>query len=363
MASHPVAANLLMGALLIGGFMSALRIKQEVFPEFSLDTIGISIPYPGASPSEVETGILLVTEDAVRGIDGVKKITSTASESRGSVTIELETNADIDRALQDVKNAVDRITTYPEDAERPTVSIMENKNKVLTIAISGPYEELTLRSTAEKIRDELTTDPGITLTELGAARPLEISIEIPSHTLRSYGITPADVAAKIRSSAVEIPAGSVRTDAGEVLIRTTERREFGREFEDIPILSLPNGSTVLLGDIANITDGAADIDLYSKVNGEPAITVDIYRVGMETPISVSSATQAYLQTLVPDLPEGMTAEIIQDDSVVYRDRIDLLLRNAFLGLGLVLLMLGLFLEPRLAFWVTLGIPISILGSS
>ena len=362
MAAHPVAANLLMGALLIGGLLSAFRIKQEVFPEFSLDTIGISIPYPGASPSEVETGILLVTEDAVRGIDGVKKITSTASEGRGSISVELETSADIDRALQDVKNAVDRITTYPEDAERPTVAIRENKNKVLTISISGPYDELTLRSTAEKIRDELSTDPGITLTELGAARPLEISIEIPSHTLRSYGITPSDVAAKIRQSAVEIPAGSVRTDGGEVLIRTTERREFGREFEDIPILALPNGSTVLLGDIAEISDGAADIDLYSKVNGEPAITVDIYRVGMETPISVSTATQVYLQKLIPELPEGMTAEIIQDDSVVYRDRIDLLLRNAFLGLGLVLLMLGLFLEPRLAFWVTLGIPISILGS-
>ena len=362
MASHPVAANLLMAALLIGGFFSATKIKQEVFPEFSLDVVGISIPYPGASPEEIETGVLMVTEDAVRGIEGVKRITSTASEGRGSISVEMMASADIERALQDVKNAVDRIVTYPEDIERPTVSLLENRNKVVTLAVLGPYSEATLRDTAERIRDEIATREDVTIAELGATKGLEISVEIPSGTLRSYGLTPADVASRIRSSAIEIPAGSIKTDAGEVLIRTTERREFGRDFADIPIISRPDGSVVRLGEIANIVDGFQDVDLYTTVDGQPAVTVDVFRVGMQTPVSISTATREYLANLGPELPEGMSTAIVSDDSLIYQDRIDLLLRNAFLGLALVLLMLGLFLEPRLAFWVTLGIPISIMGS-
>ena len=362
MASHPVAANLLMIALVVGGFYSAFNIKQEVFPDFSLDVIGISIPYPGASPEETEKGILLVTEDAVRGIDGVKRITSSAGEGRGSISVELLASADIDRALQDVKNAVDRIVTYPEDVERPTVSLLENRNKVVTLAIYGPYSEKVLREMAELVQDEISVRDDVTITELGSAKGLEISVEIPSDVLRTYGITPNEVARRIRSSAVEMPAGSLKTEAGEVLIRTTERRDYGREFADIPIIAQPDGSVVLLGDMATITDGFQDVNLDNLVNGMPAVTVDVYRVGTESPISISDAVTDYLAGLAAELPPGMTAEIIQDDSIEYRGRINLLLRNALLGLALVLLMLGLFLEPRLAFWVTLGIPISILGS-
>ena len=362
MASHPVAANLLMIALVVGGFYSAFNIKQEVFPSFSLDIIGISIPYPGASPEETEKGILMVTEDAVRGIEGVKRITSTAGEGRGSVSVELLGSADIDRALQDVKNAIDRIVTYPEDIERPTVSLLENRNKVITLAIYGSYSEKSLREMAELVRDELSIRDDVTITELGSAKGLEISVEISTDVLRTYGITPDEVARRIRSSAVEVPAGSVKTEAGEVLIRTTERRDYGREFADIPIIAQPDGSVVLLGDMATITDGFQDVKLDNQVNGLPAVTVDVYRVGTESPISISDAVTDYLTELSPNLPPGMQAEIIQDDSIAYRGRINLLLRNALLGLALVLLMLGLFLEPRLAFWVTLGIPISILGS-
>ena len=362
MASHPVAANLLMLGLVLGGVLSAYRIKQEVFPEFSLDVIGISLIYPGASPSEVETGILMVTEDSVRGIEGVKRITSTASEGRGSISVELLASADMDRALQDVKNAVDRIVTYPVDVERPTVSMMENRNKVITLAVYGPFGEKALRDTAEMIRDGLSIRDDVTMTELGSGKGLEISVEIPSETLRSYGLTPAEVAQRIRNSSVEVPAGSLRTEAGEILIRTTERREYGREFADIPIISRADGSVVRLGDMATIEDGFQDIDVNRLVNGQPAVLVDVYRVGLESPISISEATTEYLAEFASDLPAGMQAEIIEDESIMYRGRIDLLLRNAMLGLALVLLMLGLFLEPRLAFWVTLGIPISILGS-
>ncbi|RPG16544.1 MAG: efflux RND transporter permease subunit [Phycisphaera sp. TMED9] len=362
MAGHPVAANLLMAALLIGGIMSALRVRQEVFPEFSLDIIGISVPYPGASPEEVERGIITVIEDAVRGLDGVKRVTSTASESRGSVSVEIQLNAVPDRVLQNVKNAVDRITTLPEDAERPTVNLLENRNLVVSLAVAGDFSETVLRETAERIRDELATRDGITLVQLGTSKPLEIAIEIPEASLRAYDLTLDRVAGEIRRAAIDLPAGSLKTDAGEILFRTTERRDFGREFADIPVISRPDGSTLRLGEIAVITDGFADIDLQPNLDGKPAATVEIFRVGDETPISVSDEALAYLAELRPELPGGMAVQVIRDDSTSYRERVELLVRNAAIGLGLVLLMLGLFLEPRLAFWVTLGIPISILGS-
>lgn len=362
MAGHPVAANLLMLGLVIGGLVMALRVKQEVFPEFTLDVVGISIPYPGASPEEVEEGLVVAVEDAVRGLDGVKRVTSTSSEGRGSVSVELLLGAEPDRVVQDVKNAVDRITTFPEEAERPTVNLVENRNLVMNLAVAGAFSEATLRATAERLRDDLGTLEGVTQVQLGAAKPLEIAIEIPQATLRNYGLTLDQVAREIRRAALDLPAGSLKTDAGEILFRTTERRDLGGEFGDIPIISNPDGSTVLLSDLANVRDGFADMDLEPGLNGLPAATVEVYRVGEETPLSVSAAVNDFLEDFRSEVPPGMSVEVVRDDSIVYRERIELLMRNALLGLVLVLLMLGLFLEPRLAFWVMLGIPISILGS-
>ncbi len=362
MAGHPVAANLLMLALVIGGLFMAFRVKQEVFPEFTLDIVGVSVTYPGASPEEVEKGIVIAIEDAVRGIEGVKKVTSTAGEGRGSVSVEVLLGKDPDRVLADVKNAVDRISTFPEEAERPIVNLLENRNLVLNIAVAGDLPERTLRETAERLRDDLAALEGITLVQLGAAKPLEIAVEIPQATLRSYGLTLDQVAAEIRRAALDLPAGSLKTEAGEILFRTTERRDYGREFGEIPIIANRDGSTVRLADIATITDGFADIDLQPGLDGRPAATVDIYRVGEETPLSVSAVALDFLDQFRSEVPAGMAVEVVRDDSTVYRERMELLIRNALIGLLLVLLMLGLFLEPRLAFWVTLGIPISILGS-
>ena len=254
MAGHPVAANLLMAALLLGGLFMAFRVKQEVFPEFSLDIVGISVIYPGASPEEVEEGIVVAIEDAVRGLDGVKKVTSTASEGRGSVSVEVLLGKDPDRMLSDVKNAVDRITTFPEEAERPIVNLLENRNLVLNIAVAGDFPERTLRETAERLRDDLSNLDGITLVQLGASKPLEIAVEIPQATLRAYGITLDQVAAEIRRAALDLPAGSLKTEAGEILFRTTERRDFGREFGNIPIISNRDGSTVRGSRIVDLGD-------------------------------------------------------------------------------------------------------------
>ena len=362
MAAHPVAANLLMVALVAGGLLMAFRVRQEVFPEFSLDVVGVSVGYPGASPEEVEEGIVVAVEDAVRGIDGVKKVTSTSSEGRGSVSVEMLLGAKPDRVLSDVKNAIDRITTLPEESEKPIVSLLENRNLVLTVAIAGDASERDLRETAERLRDDLSAVEGITQVELGASKPLEVAVEIPQATLRTYGITLDQVAAEIRRAALDLPAGSLKTDAGEILVRVTERRDYGADFGTIPLIANPDGSTVLLGDIAEIRDTFADVDLAAGFNGLPAATVDVYRIGDETPLSVSAATLTQLDRFRATVPPGLEVSVVRDDSVVYRERMDLLIRNAMLGLVLVLLMLGLFLEPRLAFWVTLGIPISIFGS-
>lgn len=362
MTRNPVAANLLMLLFIVGGLVLGSRMKQEVFPEFTIDMVSVSVPYPGASPEETEQGIVLAIEDAVSGLDGVKRITSSGGEGFGSVTIELLVGTDQSRAVQDIKNAVDGISSFPEDAEKPRTSLITTRNRVVSIMLHGEFDERVLRDRAELMRQSLQATEGITQVEISFVRPLEIAVEIPEDRLRSLGITLDLVAMAIRRNATELPAGSLRTDGGEILLRTTERRDFASEFSDIPVVTRADGTIVTLGQIADVREDFADTDLAAWFEGEPALMIDVYRVGNETPISVSKATRAWLDEYRAQLPPEMTAQIWNDDSVIYRERIDLLLRNAFIGLSLVLLMLGLFLEPRLAFWVMLGIPISILGS-
>ncbi|MCB0321023.1 MAG: efflux RND transporter permease subunit, partial [Bdellovibrionales bacterium] len=362
MAKNGVAANVLMIFLLVGGIIMAKNVKQEVFPEFTIDVVRISVPYPGASPAEVEKGILLSIEDVVRGLQGVRKVTSSASEGSGSVIVELLTSANAFKTFQDVKNEVDRITSFPEDAEQPVVSLVESRRKVVSVVVYGDQEQLRLRNLAERIRDDLAQRPGITLVELGLSPPLEIAIEIPQEVLRSYNLTLEAVAQKLRDSAIELPAGEVRAESGQILLRTYERRNFGREFLDIPIATAPDGTLLRLRDIATVNDGFEEADQEAQFNGHPAVLIDVYRVGDETPQGVSAAVEKYIAELQPQLPKNVHLTSWNDASVMYRDRIHLLLKNALLGLTLVLLLLGLFLEVRLAFWVTLGIPISILGS-
>ena len=362
MAGNRVAANLLMLLFLAGGLVVSTRVKQEIFPEFSADTITVSVLHRGASPAEVEQGVILSIEDQVRGLDGVKEVTAVATESRGVVTVELLSGTDTGKALQDVKNAVDSILSFPEEAERPVVSLVEIRNHVLTVLVHGDHDEQTLRDVAERVRDDLLQRPGITLVELSAARPLEIAIEVPQRHLRAYGLTLGDVAREVREAAIELPAGGMKTTGGEILLRTQERRDFAREYADIPVASAPDGSRILVGDIAEVVDGFEDTDQEATYNGRRTIGVQVYRVGAETPQSVSDSVTAYVAETAPALTGGVGLTIWGDQSEIYRGRVNLLLKNASLGLVLVLLLLGLFLDPKLAFWVTLGIPISILGS-
>lgn len=362
MARNSVASNLLMVLLIVGGLAVGAQVKQEVFPEYDLEWVTINVPYPGASPEEVEEGILLSVEEAVRGVDGVKRVIATASEGMGSIWAELQLSADPTRTTADIKSAVDRITSFPRDAEEPVVSLMTNRMGVISLVISGEVSDESLKQWAERARFELLAKEEITTVEVSGARPREISIEIPQDKLREHSLTLSAVADLIRATSVDLPSGGVKTRAGEVLVRTQERRDFGREFADVVVKTSPEGANLLLGDIAHIRDGFADTDAETSFDGKPALMVDVFRVGDETPIEVAAAVKEYREELEAQLPPGMAVATWNDRSEIYQERIDLLLRNAYLGLILVLVILGLFLKPRLAFWVTMGIPISFAGS-
>jgi len=361
MTGNRITPNLLMLILLIGGFLMALRIKQEVFPEFDLNMVTIQVAYPGSSPEEVEQGIILVIEEAIRGLDGIKEITALAGESMGMVRAELEEGADDQRIYQDIKQQVDRIVTFPLDAEEPEVSQLIMRREVLRIQLYGDTSEWVLRELAELVRDRLLQDPQITQVDLRGARRYEVAVEIDQHVLRTYGLTLDQIAQRIRQTSIEIPGGNLETQGGDILLRVSERRNWAKEFATIPLITTAEGSVLYLGDVAKIKDTFEERDRYATYNGKRAVGIEIYRVGEQTPIGVADAVRAAMVEIERDLPPGIDWAVNRDRSEVYRQRLELLLKNAFYGLTLVVLLLGLFLEFRLAFWVTMGIPISFLG--
>jgi len=363
MAGHSVTANLLMFVFLVGGLIFSLRIKKEVFPDFELDMVNITVPYPGASPEEIERGIVLAIEEAILDLEGIKKVTSSAEEGVANVTAEIQEGEDIQAIAQDIKNEVDRITSFPEEAEEPQVVIAKRKRFVVSLALYGNESERVLRELAEVVRDRLLQDPAITQVELVGVRPLEISIEIPQNTLRTYNLTLSEVAQRIRQASVELPGGAIKSERGDVLLRVKDRRDYGREFAQIPIVTTQDGTRVLLEDIATIRDGFEETDNFATYNGKQAVLIEVYRVGDQTPTSVSQAVRKQLAIINSQiLPKGVTLESRYDRSDIYQQRMDLMLTNGYLGLSLVFILLAIFLEARLAFWVSLGIPVSFLGS-
>ncbi len=362
MTKNHVAANILMLALVIGGLIVMSDIKQEVFPEYELDIVDVTVSYPGASPEEIEEGIILAIEEEIRDLEDVERITAVATEGRASVVVELLSDANPDKTVQEIKNRVDRVASLPEDAERPLISLKTRRREVMRLALYGDIEERTLFYFAQSIREELLGLPDITQVDMRGLRDPEISIEIPQSVLRSYGVTLGEVSDIIRKSALDLPAGGIKAEGGEVLLRTSERRDYASEFSGLSLLNRPDGTEVHIGDIAQITDGFADAEREAYYNGQRSALFSIYRTGEQTPIEISKAVREYMNTLAPTLPEGVNFSIYNDRSDLYKQRLDLLLRNGTFGLILVLLLLGLFMEPRLAFWVAMGIPISISGS-
>ncbi len=357
-AENHVTANLLMIFLLVAGAVTGLTMKLEVFPETSLDQISIRMAYPGASPAEVEEAIVRRIEENVAGLAGIKRIDSVAREGAGSISIEVMKGWDLQKLLDEVKAEVDRITTFPEEAEEPVVREMTHTHQVINVAVYGDATEPTIKHLTEKIKDEIINLPGITYAELSGIRRAEIHIEISEETLRRYGLTLGKVADAVRKASLDLPAGSVKTAGGEILVRTKGRRYYAADYQDIAVITRSDGSKVTLGQIANLRDAFEDIDITSRFQGKPSGVIEVYRVADQNALTVADTVKRHIEKIRPGLPAGVEIDFYRDRSKILKSRINLLLRNMAIGLILVSILLGVFLNVRLAFWITLGIPIS-----
>jgi multidrug efflux pump subunit AcrB len=362
MAGHGVAPNLLMLLFLLGGLLMATRITQEVFPSFEMDTVTVSVALPGATPEEVEQSVVLAVEEALSGVEGIDRLSATAAEGSATVTAELSTERDRQAVYDEIAQEIARITTFPEDAEEPIVRLVESRRQVLELQLHGDLEPYPLRIAAERLRSALLLEDGISQVDLKGTRDLEIHVEIPQAALVAHGLTLEGVAQTIRRAALDRAGGTLETRGGDLLLRLADRREDAAGFAAIPLIADESGPLLRLGDIADVERGFAEADVIGSFEGRPAIELDIYRVGEETPISVSEAVRAALPSAMAGLPEGLSVAITDDDAEIYRGRLELLLKNGFIGLVLVLLVLSLFLEYRLAFWVAVGIPTAFLGT-
>ena len=362
MAKNHVAANLLMGFIMLSGLFSMMQTKKETLPEMSLDQVQIQMAYLGATPAEVEEAICKRIEERVRGLEGVRRVRSTAAEGMGVVSVEFERGIDISKLLEDIKNEVDRIATFPAETEQPVIKELTRRNQVIDVVLYGDVDEKALKTAAERVRDDLRTSGVISQVELSGVRIDEISIEVSEKALRRYGLTFAEVAAAVRRSSIDLPAGSVESEDGEVLLRTQGLLRVGREYEDVVVLTRPDGTALRLRDIGTVIDGFEDTDLVSRFNGQPAAVISAYRTGDQNAIDISDYVQQYIDDKRGLLPAGIDIAYARDDARILRGRIDLLIRNAQLGLVLVFICLSFFLDLRLAFWVMMGIPISFLGA-
>ena len=361
-ARNPVAANLLMIFIVVSVAISIFSVNSEVFPEFSLDMISIQVSYLGAAPEEVEEAVSIRVEEAIQGLDGIKEITSTASEGMGMVMVELELGADARKVVDDIKSRVDAIDTFPVETEKPIITDLVARNQVVDVAVSGAADEFTLKAVAEQIRDELSAVQGILQVEITSARPYEISIEISEVALRRHGLTFDDVASAVRRSSLDMPGGSVRADSGEILLRTIGQAYRGAEYEEVVLLTRADGTRLRLRDVGTVVDGFAETDQSARFDNEPTILLSVFRTGDQGALEIADLVHRYVEEKQAFLPEGISASIWQDQSVVLSNRLSILLRNGLTGFVLVFVLLALFLELRLAFWVSIGIPISFLGA-
>ena len=357
-AGNHVAANLLMIFLLLAGIITGLTMKVEVFPETDLDIIRIQTEYPGASPSEVEEALLRRIEENVAGLAGIKRIDSRAREGWGFVMIEVIKGWDRKKLLEEVKAEVERITTLPDEAEKPEVSEVTRRSRVINVAVYGDVQEKTIKHLAERVKDDITNLPGITLAELHGIRKNEVSIEISETTLRRYELTLGQVAEAVRKASLDLPAGRIKTAGGEILIRTKGRRYYAENYSDVAVITRSDGSKVTLGQIATLKDDFEDTDISANFQGKAAAMIHVYRVADQNALTVAQTVKDYIEDVRPSLPEGVDITFYSDRARILKSRLELLLRNLTIGLGLVVLLLGLVMNLRLAFWVTLGIPIS-----
>ncbi len=361
-ARNHVAANLMMIAIIIGGLWSLYIVKKESFPEFRSNRIQIQVPYRGAAPEEVEKGVLLRVEEAIEPIEGIKDVRSTASEGRGTVNVELMEGVLITEMMDKLKIAVDGISTFPAETERPWLSEDSFTAQVVNVQLTGNLDEAAMRDLADVIREEIVALPDVSTANVLGERPFEISIEIPEATLRQYGLTLDGVARVIRQWSIDLPGGAIRSAAGDIRLRASGQAYTGEEYENIVLLSRPDGTRIHLGDVATIRDGFVESESYAFFNGQRSLGINVLATAEENPIDVSRAVRAYVELRNATLPSGARLTVWADTSVFLEGRLTMMLKNMALGAILVLIILGVFLHLKIAAWVVLGMCVAFLGA-
>ncbi len=362
MAGNPVAANLLMLVVMVGGLASLDNITKEVFPTFPSETLTITVPYPGSSPEEVEEGIVRKIEEEIQDIVGIKEIRSVAREGVGVVTVELEADVPMTKALGQVKSRVDGIASFPLNAEEPIVDEVLFRTRALRLTLFGAIEERELKELAEQLRDEVLLLPGVTQVSISGERDYEISIEISDAALRRYNLGFSDVVKAVQARSRDLPGGKLRTANGAITLRSVGQAYTGEEFAKLTLITRADGTKLTLGDVATVRDTFEDQPVLSRLNGKPSLTLEVDRVGDQNVLAMTRELRAFVERKRAELPHGVELNAWSDRSVILKGRIELMLRNAAQGALLVLITLALFLDLSLAFWVMLGVPFSILGA-
>jgi multidrug efflux pump subunit AcrB len=360
--NHHVLANLVMIIILLTGAMAGFSMLRESFPEIEPALITVSVIYPGADVEEIEEGIARKIEEAVDGLEGVKRYTTVSSENVGQALIEIIDGFPMEKARDLIENAVDSISTFPGAAEKPIITEAQFRREMLNITLWGDMDESTRKETAEEIKDELQAHPDISQVRISGVRDYEITIEISEEKLRKYGLTFSEITQAIQKGSVNLSGGSFLTQREKISIRVKDRKYFGRELSELVVLTRSTGELITLDQVANVRDAFTEDPVIARFNGKPAVMITLLKTPDEDAISIARAGHEYVKRKAASLPEGIQLTAWADGSLVIDDRLSITFRNGLLGLSLVLLCLWTFLNTRLSFWVAMGIPISMSGS-
>ena len=361
---NPIAANLMMVMILVGGLTGLDKIEKEVQPNFVLNQVTITVPYPGAGPKEIAQLICLRIEEAVENLQGIKELTCIAQNSVGIARIEATPDYPILKLLNEVKSRVDAIATLPADSERPIIEQRQFRVQVLNIAVVGneSSDEKSLKEFSTKLKNEMLLRPNIPEVIIQGVRSYEMSIEIDEHKLRKYGLSIGQVANAIRGTSINLGGGIIRAAAGEIQVQARNQALYKEDFEKIPLIALPTGGTLNLGDLATIRDGFVDVPVITRIDKLPATLLTVYMNEKPDVLKVSKAVKDYVKEVSHTLPDGYKLKIWQDSSQYFHSRLDTLIRSGSSGLILVFIILLLFLRPALAVWVSVGIAVSFIGA-
>jgi len=361
-AGNHVAANLLMWFIIVAGLISVSTMRKQTTPDFELNWIQVQVPYLGAAPQEVEEGVVIKIEEAIQDIQGIVEINSRANEGSGRVTIEVSRDVDINEVLTEVKTRVDAISTFPGLTEKPVIYKIEPDTPVIFVAIHGTIDDFSRKLLAQEIRDELLTMPEISKVDFYGDRAFEISIEVSEHVLRQYGLTMSEISGAIRASSVDLPGGTIKTEGGDILLRTEGQVYTGLEYADLVLRTYPDGTRLTLGDIANINDGFVESEGFGRFDGRPTATLNVLASGQQNELKTAAAVKAYVEEKRASLPAGVEMDLWVDRSHYLSGRLMMMMENMWQGALLVFLILSLFLRMKVAGWVIVGIPITFLGA-